>query len=337
MANNAVIAKARAVFGKMLSKDDYIALTHKGTVSAAVAYLKTKPLYAAPLADTDEAAVRRVQAEALINRNVYDTYLRVLRYASGKKDGIMSFYIRRLECEQLIKAVIAISTGEQEGFVASFPEYAANRFSFDPMKLARAKDLTDAAAVIKGSVYYRPLLPLFNAAEPDLDRILTTISVCYIKWAFGQIDRTERGETRERLKYFFLRKTDADNLLMCMRLKALGIDNGRIKELMIPYHKRLRRKEIDLALGLPDAVSALRDMFVSERIIAEEVSDIPEINVNTADRRYFRQRLAFCTNETEALYSLTMLMSAECTDLCRIIEGLRYGLPPEEIEKYLTI
>ena len=337
MANNAVTAKSRAVFGKMLQKDDIIVLTHKGTVSAAVAYLKAKPFYAAALADTDEAAVHREQAESLINRNVYDNYLRVLRYASGSKDGIMSFYIRRLECEQLIKAVIAIVTGEQEGFVASFPEYAADRFSFDPMKLATAKDLTTAASVIKGTIYHRALAPLFNEPEPDIDRILTTISVCYIKWAFEQIDRTEHGATRERLKYFFLRKTDADNLLMCLRLKALGIENERIKELMIPYHKRLKRKEIDLALGLPDAVSVLREMFVSERIIAEEVSDIPEINVNIADRRYFRHRLAVCTNETEALYSLTMLMSAECTDLCRIIEGLRYGLPPEEIEKYLTI
>ena len=337
MANNAVTAKSRAVFGKMLSKDDLVALTHKGTVSAAVAYLKSKPFYSAALADTDEAAVHREQAEALINRNVYDNYLRVLRYASGSKDGIMSFYIRRLECEQLIKAVIAIVTGEQDGFVASFPEYAEDKFSFDPMKLAHAKDLTSAASVIKGTIYYRPLCPLLTAPEPDIDRILTTISVCYIKWAFEQIDRTEHGATRERLKYFFLRKTDADNLLMCLRLKALGIDNERIKELLIPYHKRLRRKEIDAVLGLPDSVSVLREMFVGERIIAEEVSDIPEINVNVADRRYFRHRLAVCTNEIEALYSLTMLMSSECTDLCRIIEGLRYGLAPEEIEKYLTI
>ena len=51
----------------------------------------------------------------------------------------------------------------------------------------------------------------------------------------------------------------------------------------------------------------------------------------------FRKADITVFNETEALYSLTMLMSAECTDLCRIIEGLRYGLPPEEIERNLTI
>jgi V/A-type H+-transporting ATPase subunit C len=337
MANNAVTAKARAIYGKMLTKDDMNVLTHKGTVPAAVAYLKSKPLYAGTFADTEEATVRREHAEALINRSVYDNYLRVLRYASGDKDGIMSFYIRRLECDQLIKAVIAISGGEQEGFIASFPEYAADKLGFDALKLAGVKELPAVAPLIKGTIYYRALLPLLTAAEPDIDRILTTISVCYIKWAFEQINRSERGKTRELLKDFFLRKTDADNLLMCMRLKSLGIANERIKELMIPYHKRLRRCEIDTALGLPNAVQVLREMFIGERLIAEEVSEIPEINVNIADRRFFRHRLAVCTNETEALYSLTMLMTAESTDLCRIIECLRYGLAPEETEKYLAI
>ena len=59
--------------------------------------------------------------------------------------------------------------------------------------------------------------------------------------------------------------------------------------------------------------------------------------MNISDYRFFRHRLAVCTNETEALYSLMMLMSAESTDLCRIIEGLRYGLSPENIEKYLIV
>lgn len=337
MANNAVIAKARAIHGRMLTKDDYTAIIHKGSIPAAVAYLKTKPLYAGAFADTEEAAIRREQAEALIEKTVYDNYVRVCKFAHGDKKGIMSFYVRRLECEQLIKAVIAITAGSQEGYIAAFPEQISDELGFDHMRLAGKKTLADAVTVLKGTIYYRPLLPLMTAPEPDIDRILTTINVCYIKWAFEQIDRTEHGETRERLKYFFLRKTDADNLLTCLRLKTFGIENERIKELLIPYHKRLRRCEIDEALKLPDAVTVLREMFVGERIIAEEVSDIPEINVNIADRRYFRHRLAVCSNETEALYSLTMLMSAECTDLCRMIEGIRYGLAPEETEKYLTM
>lgn len=335
MPNNAVTAKARAIHGKMLTKDDYTVLIHKGTIPAAVAYLKTKPFYSAVFADTDEAAVHREQAEALINKNVYDNYLRVCRFAAGDKKGIMSFYTRQLECDQLIKAVIAISSGEQDGFIAAFPDHIAEDLSFDHMRLAQSKDLAAAADVLKGTMYYRPLAPLMTEASPDIDKILTTINVCYIKWAFEMIDKSEKGRSREQLKDFFLRKADADNLLMCYRLKVFGLDNSRINELLIPYHKRLRQVEIDAALKLPDPVPVLREMFVTEKIALADRSDIPEVNVNISDHRYFRHRLASSTNETESLYALMVLMTAESTNLCRITESLRYGLAPEETEKLM--
>ena len=171
MANNAVTAKARAIHGSMLTKEDYTVLIHKATISAVVAYLKAKPLYASAFADTDEAAVHREQAEALISRNVFDTYKRILRFSSGDKKGISGFYTRRLECDQLIKAVIAITTGEQEGFVIAFPEYIDEELTFDHLRLAASKDLRSAAEVIRGTIYYRSLAPLMTAPEPDVDRI----------------------------------------------------------------------------------------------------------------------------------------------------------------------
>ena len=338
MPNNAVTAKARAVHGKLLTKDDYIVLIHKGTIPAAVAYLKTKPLYASVFADTDEAVIRRAQTEFLINKNVFDNYLRICRFSVDIKKGVSTFLIRQLEAEQLIKAVTAVQLGQQDGFITAFPEYISESLAFDPMELGRAKTLSDTAAAIKGTMYHRPLLPLLTAPEPDINRIVTTINVCYIKWAFEQINAYEKGSSRERIKDFFLRKVDTDNLLMCLRMKsAFGLDAARISELMIPYHKRLRQSMVDDALKSSEPVSALSALFVRTRLAAAGGSDIPEVNIGLADFRYFRHRLAVSTNETESLYSLMMLFRAESTNLCRIMEGLRYGLPPEEIEKYLII
>lgn len=337
MANNAVTAKARAVYGKFLKKDDYISLIHKGSIAAAIAFLKTKPLYADDFADAAESSIRRKQAEELIHKNAFDNYMRVCRFASGDKTGIMSFHIKQLECEQLTKAIIAVSSGNQEDFVMSYPEYISEHLAFDPIRLAASKNLPEVSAAIKGTMYRKALDPLLNDPKPDINRIVTMINVCYIKWAFEQIERTERGAAAEQLKEFFLRKTDADNLLMCYRLKSTFGDNSSITELLIPYHKRLRTRDIKEALKMQDPVSALRDLFVKIRAATPAYSDIPEISVNMADHKYFRHRLAVSTNETESLYALMMLFRTESMNLCRIIEGLRYGLPPEEIEKYLII
>ncbi len=338
MANNAVTAKSRAISGKLLTKDEYTTLMHKPSVGAVAAFLKTRPLYAAAFADTDESAIHRAQAEALIERSVFDNYIRVLKFHTGDKTGIMSFYIRHIETEQLIKAVTAIASGAQESFMFSFPEYVTKYICFDPISVAEASDLSMLALILEPTPYKKPLHGLLTDPEPDLNKIITTINVCYIQWAFGQIDRFARGSSRELLKDFFLRKTDADNLLMCYRMKSVfKADPERISELLIPYHKRLRRKKIDEALRTNDPVAVLREMFVTERVATAKVSDIPEINVNVSEYRYFRHRLAVSANEVEALYSLMMLFKAESTNLFRIIEGIRYGLHPEEMEKYLII
>lgn len=338
MANNAVTAKSRAIYGKLLTRDDYTSLLHKNSVGAVAGALKTRPLYAEAFADINEAAIHRAQAEHLIERSVFDNYMRVARFSAAGKNSIMSFYIRQIEAEQLIKAVIAIVSGSQESYMFSFPEYVTEHICFDPIRVASAKDLSSLADILAGTPYRRPLTDMLRADSPDINRIITAVNVCYIKWAFDRINESSSGKTRQLLKDFFLRKTDADNLLMCLRtVSAFGLDADRINELLIPYHKRLRQKDIDEALKLPDPVPALLDMFVSERIATAQVSDIPEINVSASDYRYFRHRLAVSSGETESLYSLMILLRTESTNLFRIIEGIRYGLPPEETEKYLIM
>lgn len=338
MANNAITAKARAVHGKFLTKDDYTNLLHRGSIPAAIAYLKTKPMYRSAFIDTDEAAIHRRQAEEIIKKNVFDNYIRISGFSSSGKDGIMSFLAKQLEAEQLIKAVSAVAHGTQSGFVTAFPDHISEYVCYDPLKLAEAKDLAELSDLLTGTMYHKPLKELMTAQQPDVNKIITTINVCYIKWAFAQIDKSAKGKAREEVKSFFLRKVDADNLMMCYRMiRSFGYEPDRINELMIPYHRKLKPKDIDAALKTIDPVSAVRDLFVKARISTKHVSDIPEINVGLEDHRYFRHRLAVSTNEIESLYALMMLFKDESTNLCRIIEGIRYGLPPEETEKYLIM
>ena len=338
MANSAITAKARAVHGKFLTKDDYTNLLHRNSVPAAVSYLKTKPMYRKAFIDTDEAAIGRRQAEEIIKKNVFDNYIRISGFSSSGKNGIMSFLVKQLEADQLIKAVSAVAQGMQSGYVTAFPDHISEYVCYDPLKLAEAKNLAELSDLLTGTMYHKPLKALMTANDPDINKIVTTINVCYIKWAFAQIDKSVHRKAREEVKSFFLRKVDADNLLTCYRMiKSFGYEPDRINELMIPYHRKLKPKDIDAALKMIDPVSALRDLFVRTRITAKRVSDIPEISVGLEDHRYFRHRLAVSTNEIESLYSLMMLFRDESSNLCRIIEGIRYGLPPEEIEKYLIL
>ena len=93
------------------------------------------------------------------------------------------------------------------------------------------------------------------------------------------------------------------------------------------------------AYGLAISEHLLAQTFFLKKKLAENISrreDCPEIAVNASDFRYFRRRLALSTNEIEALYSLMVLAELEAANLFRIIEGIRYGLSSEEIEKFIV-
>lgn len=339
MGNSAAVAKSRAVYGSFLKKEDYDILMNKSSIGAAVAYLRTKPRYAAAFADVDEAAVHREQVEELISKSVFDNYIRICKFSGGSRKGIARFHIKKLEAQQLSKAVIAVSTGNQVGFYGNLPYYLMDYLSFNPAEAAEAKSFSALLEVLKDTGYYKFLKPVMSVEKPDVNGIIIAINACYMKWAFGEINSGVKGKAKEQLKNFFLRKADIDNLLLCYRLRTFfGKEPEEIKSMLSPYHYRLRPAEIDEALKSPNPDTAIRELFLKKKL-AENISrreDCPEIAVNAADFKYFRRRLALSTNEIEALYSLMVLAELEAANLFRIIEGIRYGLPSEEIEKFIV-
>ncbi len=338
MSNNAIIAKSRAIYGSFLKGDDYAALIHKPTITAAVAYLKTRPRYMDVFADTDEATVHRNMVEELIKQHVFDTYMRICKFSAGNKNGITGFLIKKLESDQVANAVIAISTGNQELYYNALPPFLMDHLCFDPAEVADADNFTELLKALEKTPYHKFLKPHLSENEPDINACIAAVSGAYMKWAFTQIDRTVKKSSRERVKSFFLKKADASNILMSYRLRNFNESGAEIMNYLLPYHYRLKPSEIDAALRAQDSTEALTKLFLEKKLADRNAEDRPlEISIDSAVYSFFRRRLSLTTDETEALYSLIMLFDIETANISRIIEGIRYGLLPEEIEKYVII
>lgn len=338
MSNSAIVAKSRAVYGTFLKKEDYDNLIHRTSVGAVVSYLKGTVRYRKLLEGADPALTHRGQIEALIGREIFETYMKVRRFTSSKRGGITDFYIRSAEAEQLSHAVIAVATGNQQSFFLSVPEYLMDKLSFSAEDAAKAENFSDLLRAIDGTIYSKPLKPYLESAEPDINMCLNVINACYIKWAFASIDKEFKGKKRGEIKRFFPKKADSDNVLRCYRLKKFFDESDeRIRSLLVPYHSRVRPEDIDNALKSQDATAALIELLAAKCVTADaEINgDYPEIDIARGSYRYFRQRLALTSDETEAVYSLIMLMETERSNLQKIIEGIRYGMPPQEIESFI--
>lgn len=79
-ASNAVLAKARALYGRRLRAEDYRRLTDCHTMTELANELKALPLYANTLAEVNPTYARRAQLENLLRQSQYERFDSLCRY-----------------------------------------------------------------------------------------------------------------------------------------------------------------------------------------------------------------------------------------------------------------
>lgn len=338
---NALIAKARAIYGGFLDTEDYNNLVHKQSVGAVAAYLKGTDRFGKAFSNVAESQVHRGQVESMLEKDVFEYYIKLCKFSAQDKNGFASFLIKRKEIEQITNAIIFINIKSYDSYIKSLPTYLIDYASFDLMSLAACRSWDDLLKALEETPYAKILKPyLTSPSGADLEACSTALYLNYTKWAFKQIGNSFKGKEASELKEIFLREADLDNLLTCYRLKRYFKEStDNVKKAMKPYHYRITMQQMDEILNSsnPDdqIFELLRKKYFKDNI------EYDRDNLEVAVRRYnyacFKKQLRLSKNGTMVMYSLVMLFEVERTNIRKIIEGIRYSLDPSEIEKLLVI
>ena len=121
MASNAILAKARAMYGKCLTDHDYKQLMDCRNVSEVASYLKTRTNYKSVLAGLNENEVHRGQLEPMLRQNLYYDISALSRYAKHKTLLFSDFIISEMEIEQIIRSLTLVNIGRADEYVFSLP------------------------------------------------------------------------------------------------------------------------------------------------------------------------------------------------------------------------
>lgn len=339
---DAIIAKAKAIYGKRLTPEDYNFLLHKGSVSGVAAYLKETERYHKTFAHVNENQIHRGQVEQLISKDMFELYIRLCKFMAADKNSFCFYLIRELEIKQIIAALVYIKAGSSDGYLLEMPTYLMEYTCFDLMKLAKANTYREVLEVLSDTPYYKVLKMLLSTfrRQDDMNEAAVTLYAWYIGWAFKAIERSFKGSEATALKEIFLRRSDLSNITVCYRKKSLfNEDADRIKKSLYNVHYRLTPSMVDEILSQPDAADRLLGLL--KRIYFKDRIEYDPENLEIAVRRYnysfYKRQLGFTDNGVMALYSLMVLCETERANLQTIIEGVRYGRPPSETEKLLVI
>lgn len=336
---NAVTAKARAMYGRMLTTSQYAELARKQNLQEIASYLKEHTYYGPALEDVRGSVIYRRQLETILRRYVLYQYSRLIPYA-GSRTGVYAFILLDTEIDLILSCLSEILAVKAENFVADLPTFIQPHVGFDILALANVRTVEQLIAVLERTPY-GPLLkkcvdrgekPLYGACEFALRN-------WYFETLLRRARSSSKGKAREDLETLISGRAEILNICTIYRLKKFyRLPPEQIRRRLFPLRWRLSARELE-RLAVAESEEAfmrlLRETALGRYI--DPGDTFLEEQLDRARRKQERRLLRFST-DPQVIYTAFMLLSnKETENVIRVIEGVHYGMKPEKIESMLYL
>ncbi len=339
-SSNVILAKARAMYGRCLSAQDFHNLLACHSVSEVASYLKNHTAYTGVLADINESTIHRGHLESLLRRKLWNDYASLSRYDRSVGMRMSEYLIQMAEIQQILACLRLMSAGRTEEFFFAMPMFLNGHTRLDLARMAHSKNYDELLAAL-GNTPYRRVLEQF---PPEDGRIpFTSIeNALYARLmdTLASIVGDTKGDLHKELLRLCGSQIDAQNVSRIVRLKTyFGADPDTIRSNLLLTGGTIPKKVLEQMLqsGTADEVLSLfyttpagRKLPLEHRRFGHDLYHrVPYFNA--------RHDMHFSTHPMVVLVSYILITEVELDDIINVIEGIRYGLSPEEIKPMLVL
>lgn len=338
-AANAVLAKARAMYGKRLTAQNYSDLLACRSVNEVAAYLKSHTAYADVFEGVTMGSLRRWQLEILIREHLSNNFASLCRYEKSIGDGFYKYFVTLSDVDMLLHSVRYLNSRHPEKNLAKVPDFFVRHSEINAAALETATNIELLLAAVEGSPYKAVLAPFAANGEggrPDYFAMELALNKYLHSQAEGLVKKCYKGGGRRELSEMLGFDTDAENIVSLYRLKRLTNMSQSVLVTMLMPGGRLGEKELTKFMEAPDAETALTTLRGTEY---EAFADRGDSSVEQIEARLkydrAKSRIRFSTYPSVVMMSYVGLAENEAENLTHIIEGIRYNISPEEISRLL--
>ena len=340
-SSNVILAKARAMFGNSLKVQDYNNLLNCHSVSEIAVYLKNNTSYSSVLTEINENTIHRGYLEQLLRRKLFNDYAALGRYDLSVGMHLSSYLIQRSEIEEIISCLRLMSAGRASEFFFAIPYFFSSHTHLDLAKMSQCKTFQDVLETMRGTQYYEILskFPPLENGQIQLTKIETALYTQLTNTMFDFISR-HRGEVRKELNGLYGSYVDAQNVTRILRLKQFfHASPDTIRSNLLPYGHCLPDKVMNSMISASDT-AAVMSIFLStpmgRRIPEAQQSLLHDLH-DRAPYYNARKYMHYSIYPSVVFLSYIIITGVELDDIINIIEGVRYGLQPDEIRPMLVL
>lgn len=337
-AANAIIAKARAMYGKRFNEKDYQSLLNCSSVGEVMSYLKSHTRYATVLNNMSERDVHRGQLETVLKQQVTHEFAALSHYEIATGESFSQYLINKAEVEQLCHFLLLLSAGKPENYVFVLPPSLEAHTKIDLKALPKAKNYDEFLNALDS--HYKKLLQPLKPSDGntiDVPKIENVLYTDMFDNLFDIIENHTSGQEKKALIEMFSTRIDLMNFVRVLRLqKYYHLKPAEIRAMLFP-HGSVREAvlmEMCSSQSPKELFAVAAQSSVGKRIAKMEYNYAGEI-----DRRgcydYTRRQIRFSTVPTVVMMSYIVLVQTELSNIINIIEGVRYKVDPDTIKKLL--
>lgn len=339
-AANAVLVKARAMYGNRLTSQNYSELTSCRTVNEIAAYLKSRTAYADVFESVPIGTVHRRQLERAVHDKLNIQFAGLCRYEQAIGDKFYEYFIIRSDVEILLHTVRYLNRGHIHEHPTVLPDFFQYHSKLDEAALLKAATFPQLMHALKGSPY-RKLFEPFEARGGDPDYF--AMELMLTKFMHSEIEklikRSFGGKAFKELSDLLRMRRDFLNIISIYRFKKIAQRPGvLIRDVLIPNDSLLTDEQFESminAVNADEVMRILKESCYGKDYIENESVCIEQTFQKMLYRRC-RKTLRFSTNSGVVVVCYITLMETEVQNLVHIIEGIRYNLPAGEINRLLV-
>lgn len=344
-ASNAILAKARAMYGRRLTGHNYQDLLNCRDLPELISYLKTRTSYSDALQEINPIGTHRAQLEALLKQNLFEQYASLCRYEMNIGHDFYRYFIIRSEVQEITTRLQELHAKDEDAaYIYNMPDFIKKHSKLNLHAVVAARNLKTLVFALEGTPYEKVLRPFADDPNFSLETngILELEAALdgYVYQQMEEIARTKlSGKGKEDMLYLLRRQSDLQAIADIYRLKSmLHADRTFIQGRVSVKVSNMTPKQLYHLMDAQDAKDVIHRLVVTpyaNEFYGASFHYIEE-GVQKIDYRWHLKNLRFSTNPSVVLFCYIFLAENELTNIIHIIEGVRYGLSPDEIEQMLV-
>ncbi len=340
-ASNAVLSKARAMYGKRISDKNYDELLSCRNVPDIAGYLKRKTNYSDVLVNINENNVHRAELESSLRLKLFVDFELLARYDISVGEHFYEYLISRVEIELFMHSLIFMMANKTSNFRFIVPEFFYEHTKINLKDLSNIKSYDDFLKIIKKSRYYE-ILKKFRPEDNKVSNLnITGIETALYNYShkivFKIIDKYVSNGYKNKLKSFFNLYIDLSNLIRIVRMKKYYKLSSEYMNNVLLEGGELSREKLGMFIDSgsnKEMMENMKSTRIGKRWFSKNLDIIDKVPINMR-YNWCKHNIRFSVCPSIVLISYIFLKEIETFNIINIIEGVKYNLSPDEIKKML--